>query len=231
MDRRPGLSCRAERQRIAVGLIGGAAVKGCVRSSCVVEGEMTTDRSLCFADAVIGMQINFLVLDGSPKAGEAHRIDDGAVHVDRPAFLAGAPRKANDEMIAGRRDQSRWIFRCLEVGYPRPTYGKAKLMPGSREAANNRLLSTKPLSALPISKRSQSPRRFRTASTTGACLASPPGCMATCSLREEIRGLTLHVERQLLQPVLGRPGFRQTRGGLATSRGLVLCKMYPADIF
>jgi len=38
-----GLSCRAKRQRVEVGLIWGAAVKGCVRSPCVVEGEVTAD--------------------------------------------------------------------------------------------------------------------------------------------------------------------------------------------
>ena len=38
-----GLCCRAERQRVRVGLIRGAAVKGCVRSPCVVEGDVAAD--------------------------------------------------------------------------------------------------------------------------------------------------------------------------------------------
>jgi hypothetical protein len=33
-----GLCCRAERQLVEVGLIRGTAVKGCVRSPCVVQG-------------------------------------------------------------------------------------------------------------------------------------------------------------------------------------------------
>ena len=48
MDRRPGLSCPADRQWVEVGLIGGAAVKGCTRWSCVVEGKVATDRLPCF---------------------------------------------------------------------------------------------------------------------------------------------------------------------------------------
>jgi hypothetical protein len=39
----PGLCCRAERQRVRLGLIRGAAVKGCVRSPCVAEGDVAAD--------------------------------------------------------------------------------------------------------------------------------------------------------------------------------------------
>ena len=38
-----GLCCGAERQRVRVGLIRGAAGKGCVRSPCVVEGDEPAD--------------------------------------------------------------------------------------------------------------------------------------------------------------------------------------------
>ena len=50
-----------------VGLIGGTAVKGHMRSSFVVEGAVAADRLACFADAFIGVQIDFLILDGSPE--------------------------------------------------------------------------------------------------------------------------------------------------------------------
>ena len=52
----PGLSCRTERQRVEVGLIGSTSVKGCVRSPSIVEGDVVTDRLLCLADAFVGMQ-------------------------------------------------------------------------------------------------------------------------------------------------------------------------------
>ena len=61
-----------------VGLIRGAAVKSCVRSSCVVEGDVAADRLPCLADTVIGTQIDFLVLDGSPEALNEDVVSPGA---------------------------------------------------------------------------------------------------------------------------------------------------------
>jgi len=64
-----GLSCRAERQRVEVG----------VRSPCVVEGYVATDRLSCLADTVIGTQIDFLVLDRSPEALDKDVVSPGAL--------------------------------------------------------------------------------------------------------------------------------------------------------
>ena len=85
----PGLSCCAERQRIEVGLIRGAAVKSDVGSLCVVEGDVASDRLPCFADAFIGVQIDFLVLDGSPEALDKDIVSPCAlaVHADRDAVV------------------------------------------------------------------------------------------------------------------------------------------------
>ena len=84
-----GLSCRAERQRVEVGLIGGASVKGYVRSLCVVEGDVSTDRLSCLADTFVGMQIDFLVLDCSPEALDEDVVSPGAlaVHADGKSLL------------------------------------------------------------------------------------------------------------------------------------------------
>ena len=43
-------------------MIRGAAVKSDVRSPCVVEGDVAADRLPCFADAFIGVQIDFSYL-------------------------------------------------------------------------------------------------------------------------------------------------------------------------
>ena len=51
----------------------------CVRSSCIVEGDVAADRLPCLADAFIGVQIDFLVLDGSPEA-----LDEDARRPCRP---------------------------------------------------------------------------------------------------------------------------------------------------
>ena len=84
-----GLSCRAERQRVEVGLIRGASVKGYVRSLCVVEGDVSTDRLSCLADTFVGMQIDFLVLDCSPEALDEDVVSPCAlaVHADRDAVV------------------------------------------------------------------------------------------------------------------------------------------------
>src|SRR5260370_3643828 len=86
---RDDLRWHAEGQWVEVGLIWGAAVKGCVRSSCVVEGDVAANRLPCFADAVIGVQIDFFVLDGSPEALDEDIVSPRAlaVYADRDAVV------------------------------------------------------------------------------------------------------------------------------------------------
>src|SRR5262245_29838483 len=60
-----------------------------MRSPCVVEGDVAVDRLPCLADAVIGVQIDFLVLDGSPEALDEDVVSPCAlaVHADRDAVV------------------------------------------------------------------------------------------------------------------------------------------------
>jgi hypothetical protein len=72
-------------------LIRGAAVKSNVRSLCVVEGDIAGDRLPCFADAFIGVQIDFLVLDGSPEALDEDVVSPGGWKPFRIRLDTGSP--------------------------------------------------------------------------------------------------------------------------------------------
>jgi hypothetical protein len=73
-------------------LIGGAPVKGGVRPSAVVEVEVAGDRLSGFADAVVGVQIDLLVLDGAPEALDEDVVPPGALAVH--AYASGDGRGA-----------------------------------------------------------------------------------------------------------------------------------------
>ena len=72
-----------------VGLIS-ACGKGCIESPCVVEGDVAADRLPRFFDAIIGTQIDFLVLDGSPGSAFDKNVVSPcalAVHADRDGVV------------------------------------------------------------------------------------------------------------------------------------------------
>src|ERR1700681_1919362 len=53
---------------IEIGLIGRSPVKAGVRTSPIVEVQISADRGACLADAVVSSQIDLFVLDRSPDA-------------------------------------------------------------------------------------------------------------------------------------------------------------------
>ena len=69
MELVPGLGCRAEGQHLEVGLIGRGAVKARVWAPAVVEVQITANRITGVGDAVVGPQIDLLVLDAAPLSG------------------------------------------------------------------------------------------------------------------------------------------------------------------
>src|SRR5580704_4227496 len=77
-----------------------------MRSSSIVEGEIPADRTSRLGDALVGMQINFLVLDAFPQSLDEHVIPPCpfAIHADGDA-VAG--------QHAGER-RTRELLRCDE---------------------------------------------------------------------------------------------------------------------
>src|SRR6185369_11174207 len=91
----PGLGCQAEGQRFAVSSIGRHAVKARVRASCIVKAEVTSDRRAGVADAVVGPQVHFLVLDAAPQTFDEHVVPPSAlaVHADRNVVVGEHARE------------------------------------------------------------------------------------------------------------------------------------------
>jgi hypothetical protein len=63
------------------------AVKGCARSPCIVEGDEAADRFRASPTPSLGIQIDFLVLNGSPEALDEDVVSPCApfVHADQRA--------------------------------------------------------------------------------------------------------------------------------------------------
>src|SRR5262249_40281017 len=80
------LDCRAERQRVAVGLVGRASVNARMGPP---EVDVAAERSSRLTDAVVGPQIHLLVFDAAPEALEKHVVAPRApaVHADRNLVL------------------------------------------------------------------------------------------------------------------------------------------------
>src|SRR6266446_2238110 len=84
-----GLSRRAERRKIEVGLIRGAVVKTRMRSSPVVKVEIPTNRASCLADCFVGSQIDLLVFDALPQPLNEYVVSPSsfAIHADGDAVV------------------------------------------------------------------------------------------------------------------------------------------------
>src|SRR5262249_55201455 len=66
------LCCHAARQRGVVGLIGSAPVKRGVRTSPVVKFQKSADRRARLRHALVGPEVDLLVLQGAPEAFDEH---------------------------------------------------------------------------------------------------------------------------------------------------------------
>ena len=77
-------------------MIGCHAVKARVRSSCVVEVQIASDRGAGLADAVVGAQIHLLVFDAAPQPLDEHVVAPGpfAVQLIVMPLSASTPVKA-----------------------------------------------------------------------------------------------------------------------------------------
>ena len=90
MEHLPGLSCRAEGQRLEVSLIGCHAVKARMGASLIVEAQIAANRSARITDAFIGPQIYLFVFDGAPQTLDEHIVPPSAfaIHADGDALLS-----------------------------------------------------------------------------------------------------------------------------------------------
>src|SRR5262245_65739866 len=85
----PGLGsafcCHAEGQRAVVSLIGRTPVKRGVRTSGVVKFQITADRRAGLRDALVGLEIDLLVLQCPPEPLNKHVVSPRplSVHADR----------------------------------------------------------------------------------------------------------------------------------------------------
>lgn len=85
MELLPELGCRAERQRVEVSLIRGAAVKARVGTPAIVKGEVSAIEARA---SVVGAQIDLLIFDAAPQPLDEHVVAPGApaVHADGDAM-------------------------------------------------------------------------------------------------------------------------------------------------
>ena len=111
MEHLPGLGCRDLRKPVEVGLIRRLPVKARMRSAGIVKAEVTADRNASLGDCVIGLQINLLVFDRSPKALDENIITPRsfAVHADGDAgFEKNASEAGAGELAALIRIENVW---------------------------------------------------------------------------------------------------------------------------
>ena len=64
MNPLPGLGCHGKRHLVEVGLIGGPQVKAGIGSLAIINTDVATQRNACFADGLVGPEVDLLVLDG-----------------------------------------------------------------------------------------------------------------------------------------------------------------------
>ena len=70
-------------------MIGCAPVKRGVRTSAIVKFQIATDRRARLRDALVGLEVDLLILQGPPEALQEHVVASGtlAVHADRDAVV------------------------------------------------------------------------------------------------------------------------------------------------
>src|SRR6187455_2220922 len=80
-----------------------------MRTPCIVEVQVATDRSAGFADIVVGSQIDLLVFDAAPQPLDEHVVAPGAlaIHADRDGVVgeyAGEGRARELRALVGVED-------------------------------------------------------------------------------------------------------------------------------
>jgi hypothetical protein len=93
-----GLSRQFSWQRIEVNRIGGLAVKAAMRPAAVVGPGVTGDAGFGIKHAIVGVQINFLILDGFSQSLNEHIVAPAAetVHAD---MRARSSIPINDDLV------------------------------------------------------------------------------------------------------------------------------------
>ena len=73
--------------------VGGSSVKALMRSASVVEGKVSGNASPGCGDAVVGVQVDLLVFDGSPEPLHEHVVAPAAfaVHTDSDTVAVEHP--------------------------------------------------------------------------------------------------------------------------------------------
>src|SRR3978361_201693 len=91
---------------VEVGLIWCDVVKALMRSTAIVESEISADRVSCLADAFVGPQIHLLVFDAAPQPLDEHVVPPSAfaVHADGDAV-------AGEQAGEGRAGELRALAR------------------------------------------------------------------------------------------------------------------------
>lgn len=148
MELLPELGRHAERQRVEVSLIRGAAIKARVGTPAIVKGEVSADRGRGVGYGVVGAQIDPLIFDTAPQPLDEHVVAPGApaVHADGDVMTGEHPGER------GARDCEPWsVLKMLGL-------------PGRARASAT--VSTQDAASIVVETRHDSTRRLNQSSTT-----------------------------------------------------------------